>query len=118
MSDSEFSFDKIRRAVGETKRNDTGLQPDEVARRLADDNAVNILYGDFVLRIERHVVEHARAAVAEIHPDGRRRLMLSVERELRQNIPRLLDKKLSAKRCNETADDLVLWHVLKEVAAQ
>jgi hypothetical protein len=105
-------------AIAQTTRNDTNLPHEEVARRLAGDNGVSIEYGEFGLRIERHVVEAARAKIAELPPGARHRLMLGVERALAKNIPRLRDNKLSARRCNETADDLVLWHILKETTTQ
>jgi hypothetical protein len=109
-----ITADSLRRAITEGTVNDSGLGPDELAARLAD--AVTIPYGDFALCVERFLVDNARLNVAAMTPEERRQLMGRVDRALRRNVPRLSTGRFSKKRCDDTAHDLVLWHVLKAMS--
>ena len=108
------AIEPINPADLEGVKNDSELDPDEIAERLRPDNVVEIEFGDKKLRIERHVYEEACYEAQQITPAQRQRALLSLERVLRRNMPRV-GPALSAKKNNETAMDLVLWHALKEL---
>lgn len=95
--------------------NDSGASLDEIRDRLA--NGVTITYGDLSITIEAHAVERARDHVAGYDAVERRHVMHSVNRALSKNVPKVLAGKLSKRRCDNLADDLVLWHALKAAAA-
>jgi len=113
----DWDPEKVARELRERgTRNDSGLSPEAVANRLAD--GVSIEYGRFCVRIERHVLAEAEAEADGYAPDEGRQMMLSIERSLNRNIPRLLAGKFSKKRSDNTVVDLVLWHVLKQRSVQ
>jgi hypothetical protein len=92
-------------------RNDSGQNAQQITERLGD--GIDIEYGDLVLRAERHTVNLAREEIAEVTPGERVRLLSSIDRALRRNLPRVKKGKASKKLCDQTVDDVVLWYVLK-----
>lgn len=97
-------------------RNDSGLTPEQVADRLAPENSVDISYGGFGLRIERHVLEEARQEVRSLTPAQRRRSMASINRALTKGIPKLRSGNFSKGKADLLVQDLILWHALKELS--
>lgn len=108
--DMKFTVDQLRGV-----RNDATVSPEEVARRL--ENGVDISYGDLGMRVEARQMAQARAYVAELDPEQRRRSMISVTAALARSVPRVLKGRASKKVNDEAYGDLLLWQALKEVAA-
>lgn len=104
--------DEVRKAA----KNESGVSAEEVAKRLAPENAVEISYGKITLRIEHHTVDYWRWFAAELTPEKRQLQMSSLDRFLRKTIPRA-GPRLSKKKNDEVAEALVFWHALKELAS-
>lgn len=97
-------------------KNESGVAADEVAERLAPDKSVEIFYGKIGLRIENHVLDYWRWYAAQMTPDQRQTHMSALDRFLRKHAARA-GPRLSKKKNDETAEALVLWHALKELAS-
>jgi hypothetical protein len=96
-------------------RNDTGMSAEAVAELLSGDNAVEVSYGDFHVRAERHMLDKARQEARSLASIERHVMMQLLDWELRRNLPRLRAGKFSRKRADAAVADVMLWHALKEI---
>lgn len=93
-------------------RNDSGLTTEDALALLAD--ATEIKYGNITMRIETHLVDAARAYVANLKVDDRTATMESVDCSLRRDSKRIASGRFTKIIADRFSADLCLWYALKE----